>query len=88
LGEPWCCRGLVAKREVIEVLLSREAQAMLRSMQVQANVATSVVGPRAGLEVARINQSLNLTRVAPVFGHKVQEESALYVLGGRRLRAG
>jgi hypothetical protein len=27
------------------------------------------------------------TRVAPVFGHKVQEESALYVLGKRRRRA-
>jgi hypothetical protein len=30
---------------------------------------------------------MNRTRVAPVFGHKVQEESALYVLGKRRQRA-
>jgi hypothetical protein len=27
------------------------------------------------------------TRVAPLFGHKVQEESALHVLGERRQRA-
>jgi hypothetical protein len=33
------------------------------------------------------NQRMNRTRVAPVFGHKVQEESALYVLGKRRRRA-
>jgi hypothetical protein len=33
------------------------------------------------------NQSMKRTRVAPVFGHKVQEESALYVLSNRRQRA-
>jgi hypothetical protein len=33
------------------------------------------------------NQRMNRTRVAPVFGHKVQEESALYVLGKHRQRA-
>jgi hypothetical protein len=61
---------------------------MLRSMQVQTSVAMPVVGPRVGLEVACTNHSLNLTRVAPVFGHKVQEESALYGLGTRLPRAG
>ena len=35
----------------------------------------------------RYNQWMNRTRVAPVFVHKVQEESALYVLGKRRQRA-
>ena len=30
---------------------------------------------------------MKLTRVAPVFGHKVQEEAALYGLGERRPRA-
>ena len=30
---------------------------------------------------------MKLTRVVPVFGHNVQEESALYVLGKRQRRA-
>jgi hypothetical protein len=34
------------------------------------------------------NYSLNLPRLEPVFGHKVQEESALYGLGEHWMRAG